>query len=140
MIRPSTDLSVRQHERFSCDMAMTLRVGQSCVSKVRFARGVGGLDGRVPGRLSSVSQGGVEVRVPVFVPIGAAIDIAITDAADKPLAEISGRVVRTAMLDRRPTYALGVVVNAEHAAVMTTLVSLAVRSLSEGEQGAGLAA
>lgn len=140
MSRPSTELSVRQHERFPCDMAITLRIGQSCAAKVRLARGVGGLDGRVPGRLSSVSQGGVEVRVPVFVPIGAAIDICVADAAGKPLGEVSARVVRTAMLDRRPTYALGAVVDAAHAAVMTSLVAMAVRALTEGDQGAGRAA
>jgi hypothetical protein len=140
MSRPSTELSVRQHERFPCDMAIAMRIGEAFAARVRLARGVASVDGRVAGRLSSVSQGGVEIRVPLFVPVGATIDVRVADAAGKPLADITARVVRTAMLDRRPIYALGAVVDAAQAQSMTALVALAVRALNEGEQGADLAA
>jgi len=109
MPRTADQLVVRQHERFHCRVPVQLRVEQDMTDQVALARTVGDGSGAVDAFITDTSRGGLGVESKVFFPRGCRIRIRVhgsgTDTGLKD--ELIVRVQRATMLDRSPTYYLG---------------------------------
>lgn len=102
----ATDLAVRGHERYQCELTaqITIAPEHSRLIKVdKSAPGAGGPAGAV---IVDVSMGGLGLRCALFVPLTCRLVMSLTlptgSSATLPL-----RVQRVSMLDRAPTYYLG---------------------------------
>ncbi len=120
----SSDLLVRQHERYTCRLSAKLRVVPEDAPQVSIARSVGDGAGGVNCIVVDCSSGGVGLQSPVFLPRGVKVIVTVSSqivdnhAADTPPSLSSLelpktvfkgtlRVQRVSMLDRTPTYYLG---------------------------------
>lgn len=111
-------LVVRQHERIHCRIASLLRVSTENAEQVSLARAVGDGNGGVDAFITDCSRGGLGIESPVFLPRGCRLRIrarvassaatGTTPASSDGSGEMIVRVQRVTMLDRKPTYYLGV--------------------------------
>lgn len=107
-----SELTVRQHQRLSCDLVAHVRVSAEDAAQVALSRTVGDGAGCITARVVDCSSGGLGVQMGVFLPRGARLSVSVHDPADKgaTLFAGTGRVQRVQMLDRGPTFYLGVAV------------------------------
>lgn len=98
---------IRQHERWQCQMECVARVGPDAAAQVRVSARVASRDGGVPGELIDCSKGGMGLRTGVFMPKGAELLVDVT-LPEGGSVRLTGRVQRVTMLDRTPTYYLGI--------------------------------
>jgi hypothetical protein len=113
-MQPSAEqLVVRQHERVHCRIPSQLRVATENAEQVCLARSIGDGNGGLEAFITDCSRGGLGIESSVFFPRGCRIRIKTrtTDSATGSSAnssEMIVRVQRVTMLDRKPTYYLGV--------------------------------
>jgi len=107
---PAEQLVVRQHERFHCRLSLHLRVGDEAGEQVVLARTAGDGTGAVDATITDTSRGGMGIESAVFFPRGCRLKARIKrDASGRaPEKDMMVRVQRVSMLDRKPTYYLGV--------------------------------
>lgn len=120
----SSDLLVRQHERYTCRLSAKLTVVPEDAPQVSIARSVGDGAGGVNCIVVDCSSGGVGLQSPVFIPRGAKVIVTISSqvvpsttldappepsSLELPATVFKGtlRVQRVSMLDRTPAYYLG---------------------------------
>jgi hypothetical protein len=126
-------LVVRQHERFHCRLASQLRVAAEVAEQVILARTVGDGSGLLEAFLTDCSRGGLGIESTVFFPRGCRIKVRVKplDAYEGPGPEMVVRIQRVSMLDRTPTYYLGVSFvskGPEHEAAVGLLLDMARRA------------
>ncbi len=126
-------LVVRQHERFHCRLASQLRVAAEVAEQVILARTVGDGSGSLDAFVTDCSRGGLGIESSVFFPRGCRIKVRVkpADAYEGPGPEMVVRVQRVSMLDRTPTYYLGVSFvskGPEHEASVGILLDMARRA------------
>lgn len=105
---------VRTDQRYNCSLGAVLRpapdepseVGRDLGDQVLLGRSAGEGDGTVKVTVVDVSRGGLGVATPIFFPRGSRIEISVN--GKDGVGTVQGRVQRVEMLDRRPTYRLGV--------------------------------
>ena len=136
-------LVVRQHERFHCRLATKLRVSDEIAEQVVLARTVGDGSGGMSAFVTDCSRGGVGVESSVFFPRGSRMKVLVSGTPDStgkvPSIELLVRVQRVSMLDRKPTYYLGVSFvskGPEHDAAVASLLEMARLA----QQAGGIAA
>jgi hypothetical protein len=100
------DLSVRQHERVSCDLAA--RVTITSAEGVKLSRLAPGSAGEFEARVVDVSRGGVGLRCAVYLPPAAQVRVRLIGENGTPALECAGRIRRALMAERTPMYYLGV--------------------------------
>ena len=102
----ASDLAVRRHERYLCDLAASISVQGP---EVRLARAALGAQGRLNARLVDVSRGGMSLSTSVYLPptVRISISVTISDAQGERTLVAEGRVHRSAMTDRKPSYYIG---------------------------------
>lgn len=98
-----TELSVRQHERHTCDAPARVVIGAASAEGVRL--GSSALT-RGAGKIVDFSQGGLGIRGAVFYPLTCHLRVTVLGAGGAQ-AEIDVRVQRASMVDRSPTYYTG---------------------------------
>jgi hypothetical protein len=105
----TSDLAVRRHERYGCDLAARFAVAATSADAVKLARSAGDGKGWVAGRVVDTSLGGLGLRSGLFFPNGCLLRVHLTIPGGNSAAafEPTVRVQRTTMLDRAPTYYLG---------------------------------
>lgn len=110
----ASDLAVRRHERYLCDLAARIAVEGP---EVRLARAALGAHGQVAARLVDVSRGGMSLSTGVYLPPSCliAITVNLPGGAERTLLT-RARVHRSAMTDRTPTYYIGAAYEGEDAA------------------------
>ena len=134
-------LVVRQHERFHCRLACQLRVADEAAEQVVMARTVGDGTGAIEAFVTDTSRGGLGIESPVFFPRGCRIKVRIKPSASgqAPEKDMIVRVQRVSMLDRRPTYYLGLSFASkgpDHEAAVAVLLEMA-RQSQAATQGPG---
>ncbi|HMN42583.1 MAG TPA: hypothetical protein PKE29_17215 [Phycisphaerales bacterium] len=133
MPNSAEQLVVRQHERFHCRLASQLRVAAEVAEQVILARIVGDGSGSLDAFVTDCSRGGLGVESTVFFPRGCRLKVRVKpiDAYEGPGPEMVVRVQRVSMLDRKPTYYLGVSFvskGPEHDASVGILLDMARRA------------
>jgi hypothetical protein len=129
MSRAPETLVVRQHERRQCAHRAYVRVESEGVTLGEaFDRG----GGWVPVTVTDVSEGGLGIRTGVFLPKRCRVSIRLEEEG-AGVAGVRLVVRRAVMLDRGPTYYLGLSFGEERGAAVQGLVS----SLMRGGEGAG---
>jgi hypothetical protein len=108
-MQPSAEqLVVRQHERVHCRIPSLVRVSTENAEQVSLARAMGDGNGALPAFITDCSRGGLGVESSVFFPRGCRLRIkAGSTSTDAAGPELIVRVQRVTMLDRKPTYYLG---------------------------------
>ncbi len=108
MSTQNSDLAVRRHERYVCDLPAQLDVASASASAVRLSQAAVGTNGRVMVRVSDCSFGGLGLKSPVFLPLTShiAVQLQIPCEAGGSLSAVL-KVQRVMMTDRKPTYYLG---------------------------------
>ncbi len=100
-------LVVRQHERFLCRLGSLVRVCEDMADQVVMARSVGDGTGAVEVVITDASRGGLGIESTVFLPRGSRLRVRVKSADVAPEKDLLLRVQRVTMLDRKPTYYLG---------------------------------
>lgn len=112
----TSQLFVREHERHHCRIGVDLWIVPEDEEAVTLARSVGSEARMVRGTMVDCSRGGFGLEVGVFLPRKCRVGMRIREegeggaapASRETLAyETRGRVQRVAMIDRKPTYYLG---------------------------------
>lgn len=103
-------LVVRQHERFHCRLPLRLRIAADVVEQVILARAVSDGSGAIDAFITDASRGGLGIESAVFLPRGCRLRVRLKSAGPTPTPDndLIVRVQRVSMLDRKPTYYLGV--------------------------------
>lgn len=102
-------LVVRQHERVLCKAAAQARVAEASAPQVILARN--SIDAGSCITLTAVdcSRGGMGLESPIFIPRATQLHVRLrSGAADTPDVEFLARVQRVTMVNRTPTYYVGV--------------------------------
>jgi len=111
MPHPTSDLAVRLHERYACELPAHVSVSASSAAGVRLARSTVGATGKIPARVVDCSLGGVGIQSSVFFPMTCCMNLWLTVPGSSGNAgrdiELEVRLQRVTMLDRKPTYYLG---------------------------------
>lgn len=107
-----TDLAVRQHDRYECELRAEIGVAPASEGAVRLSRSAPGAGGRVPVRVVDLSRGGVGINSPVLFPQTCRIALRLSVPSAEPggaalVFETALRIQRATMTDRTPTYYLG---------------------------------
>lgn len=91
-------------------MAASVEIAESSVAQVRMSPAAMNRHGRVDGTLTDISGGGAGLVIPEYVPQWCRVTLAIHEEAgsSEALVRASGAVRRVQMLDRRPSYLVGV--------------------------------
>jgi PilZ domain len=124
MSQAKTDLSVRQHLRQQCDLAARARLVDADAAFIKLAPLVSRSPGVVDLRVIDTSRGGLGLSSAVYLPPGTRLLIALS--IDNTPAELSVRVQRVRMTDRKPTYYVGTSFHdttPEQAALIATLLA-----------------
>lgn len=103
MSHEHSDLAVRHHTRYLCDLPVRLGIAAVSAPAVRLASAI---DGRVPAQLVDLSKGGVGLRTGMFFPIDCCLTVVLA-GHDCPPLEATVRIRRIGMTDRKPTYYIG---------------------------------
>ena len=77
MTLQNSDLAVRRHERYLCDLPAHVDVAPASAVIVRLSPSAVGTSGRVAARVSDCSSGGLGIKSPVYFPLTAELRIAI---------------------------------------------------------------
>jgi len=104
------DFAIRRSQRHDVAMAARFCVAPVHAPLVRLSAGSGARDGWIDAGVVDMSSGGVGLITPIFVPRRCLIVVRVRadEAPDAPtLAEVTARVQRIVMTDRRPAYLLG---------------------------------
>lgn len=134
MTRAPETLVVRQHERRQCAHRASVRVESEGVALGEAFDRAGGW---VPVTVTDVSEGGLGIRAGVYLPKRCRVSIRLEDAGD---GGVPARLVvrRAVMLDRGPTYYLGLAFGEDRGVAVQALVSaLAERGGDGGGEGEG---
>ena len=110
MPQSAEQLVVRQHERFHCRLPLQLRVAPEMAEQIVLARAVCDGSGSIEAFITDASRGGLGIESAVFLPRGCRLRVRLKDGGptDTIANELVVRVQRVSMLDRKPTYYLGV--------------------------------
>ena len=100
-------LVVRQHERFLCRLPSHVRVSEDAADQVALARSVGDGSGSLDVVITDASRGGLGIESSVFLPRGCRVKVRVKPATGESVHDVTLRVQRVTMLDRKPTYYLG---------------------------------
>jgi hypothetical protein len=100
-------LVVRQHERIVCRLAAHVRVTEDLAEQVVIARSVGDGMGAVEAFITDASRGGLGIESNVFFPRGCRVIVRVRASGTTPVQDLTLRVQRVSMLDRKPTYYIG---------------------------------
>lgn len=139
---PAEQLVVRQHERFHCRLGSHLRVGDEVAEQVVLARTMGDGTGAIEASITDTSRGGLGIESPMFFPRGCRLRVRVKPSTDgaAPDHDLLVRVQRVSMLDRRPTYYLGVSFTSkgpEHDLAVTLLLEMARKNQNALQAPAG---
>jgi hypothetical protein len=107
MTTSTSELAVRRHERYGCDLPAQIAVAAPCGEKVRLSRSTAGSTGRVSARVVDCSLGGIGLQSAVFFPMSCQVRVWITLPEGPGPIQADLRIQRVVMLDRKPTYYLG---------------------------------
>jgi hypothetical protein len=110
----SDNLVVRQHERYRCDLASKIGISPKDAEAVKLSPSVVDSSGMVKVSVHDCSRGGVGIHSAVFIPKRARLTVLITLGNGQPAVKLNVRVMRTTMLDRKPTYYLGTALEDEN--------------------------
>ncbi len=99
-------LVVRQHERFVCRLPSHMRVAEEASEQVMLGRSVVDGTGTLSMVITDASRGGLGVESNVFFPRGCRLKIRVEDGTET-VHELTLRVQRVTMIDRKPTYYIG---------------------------------
>lgn len=110
MIDPAGNLQVREHVRRQCRIDATARVDGAGRAPVVPARAVTDPAGWFNVRLVDISGGGLGLESPLYLPRGCRLIVRATPLSGDDTCQVpfDCRVQRASMLDRTPTYYLGV--------------------------------
>ena len=110
MAQGAEQLVVRQHERFHCRLPLQLRIAPDVAEQIVLARAVCDGSGAIEAFITDASRGGLGIESAVFLPRGCRLRVRLSSAAAPatPEHDVLVRVQRVSMLDRKPTYYLGV--------------------------------
>ncbi|MBL0869499.1 MAG: PilZ domain-containing protein [Phycisphaerales bacterium] len=108
------NLVVRQHERYRCDLASKIGISPKDAEAVKLSPSVVDSSGMVKVSVHDCSRGGVGIHSAVFIPKRARMTVLITLGNGQPAVKLNVRVMRTTMLDRKPTYYLGTALEDEN--------------------------
>ncbi len=109
-------LIVRHTQRHEISVPCRIDVANAHAAAVRFTPVALAQDGRVSGRIVDVSAGGLGVETPVFVPRNTLVritTIAEQSGQQSPPIDVTLRIKRVIMIDREPTYLLGLSVTGQ---------------------------
>lgn len=108
MAQPGSEqLVVRQHERFLCRMPTLVRVAEDAAEQVTLSRAIGDGTGAIDVFITDASRGGLGIESHVFMPRGCRLKIRVQTGIGGSVHDLTLRVQRVTMLDRKPTYYLG---------------------------------
>lgn len=105
MAQTPEQLVVRQHERYLCRLPAKVRVGEGYTDQVSLTRTVGDGAGGVEVWVVDCSRGGLGIETPVLFPRGCRLKVTFLGGTTP--VELSVRVQRVTMQDRKPTYYIG---------------------------------
>lgn len=137
-----TDLIVRQHERVECNLPARISIAAAHAPLVRVSRLAPSISGAIPAHIVDISRGGMGLRTPVYLPIRSqlvlSVDAPQMGSATSVRLEIPVTLRRVTMIDRQPTYYLGVAFQQLSVELEQKLESLvaAIRSGAVPAQGA----
>ena len=108
MSTQASELVVRRHDRYVCDLPAQIEVAPASAAAVRLSQSAVGANGRIAARVSDCSSGGLGLRSPVFLPLTALLVVTVTmpDATGGTLTATL-RIQRATMTDRKPTFYIG---------------------------------
>lgn len=92
----------RQFARFDVDVEVHLTICDSCAEQVVPING-----DRLSGRMTNISGGGSYVVLSMFLPRETLVDLEVPAIDDMPAGIVRARVVKIRMVDRDPSYGLG---------------------------------
>ncbi len=100
-----SQLAVRSAQRFSCEVAAFLAIAPEHTKLLRLAPLALSAKGLLPAIIADYSSGGLGLRLPLFLPPGSLLRVALGESTESPSAIV--RVQRVVMADRVPNYYLG---------------------------------
>lgn len=92
----------RQYGRREIDVSVSVVIAPESAAQVALLAG-----GALDARMTDISGGGARVVVATFLPRAACVELNIPDNPAVPAGTVRARVVTTTMLNRAPSYALG---------------------------------
>lgn len=122
MANPVQDLNVRQHTRYACSVPAKVRIGAASADRVRLSKLALGGGSWLQATAVDLSQRGVGLRTSVFLPMNATVLIQLT-MSDGTIKELTARVARVIMSDRKPTYQIGTLVDETMNAAMSDILA-----------------
>ncbi len=105
----TSELAVRGHERYACNIAALVGVGAVHAKIIRVDKSAPGAGGPAMCHIVDLSTGGAGLRSPLFFPLTTSLVLTITppEGLGADAVQVAVRVQRVMMLDRAPTYYLG---------------------------------
>lgn len=88
-------------------MPALVRVAEDAAEQVTLARSISDGTGAIDVFITDASRGGLGIESNVFMPRGCRLKIRVQAAAQGAIHDLTLRVQRVTMLDRKPTYYLG---------------------------------
>lgn len=116
--KPETMLA-RSDERRSCEVAARLGAGATTSAQLEFAESQD-----VAATIIDYSRGGLGVRMDRFVPLGAEVVLKIVRPSGEEVL-CRGRAKRVVMIDRAPTYYIGLSFEGEASSMLAVMGSIA---------------
>lgn len=109
MREAQSNLSVRVHERFVCELPASVRVSDENREQLRFTGSAVNKAGVTPVTVIDCSTGGIGLNTTLFLPKFARLEIVIEadSKAGRPDFRAFVRVRRVVMLDHTPQYFIG---------------------------------
>lgn len=109
----------RSDERRSCEVAARLEPGTTMHGQLEFAHAPD-----VAATIIDYSRGGLGVRVDRFVPLGAEVVVKVERTSGEEVL-CRGRVKRVVMIDRAPTYYIGLSFEGDASSMLAVMGSIA---------------
>ncbi len=106
----------RQFARFDVDVEVHLTICDSCAEQVVPING-----GRLSGRMTNISGGGSYLVFSMFLPRETLVDLEVPEIDDMPAGIVRARVVKVRMIDRDPSYGVGLRFEDDDSAVVQFL-------------------
>ncbi|MBX9736089.1 MAG: PilZ domain-containing protein [Phycisphaerales bacterium] len=100
------NLAVRQHERYRCAMPVGLVMSPEHSDILRLSSSVVDKSNTIRAVMTDCSLGGLGLNTAIFFPKRARVVMTYT-TEEGPAIELALRVMRVQMIDREPTYYLG---------------------------------
>lgn len=105
MSQVKNDLSVRQHQRYQCNLAARVRLDSLDAMAVKLSPVASASADALDVRMTDASRGGLGLSSEVYLPPGCRL--VVTVEVDGKPREYQTRVQRVRMTDRKPTYYIG---------------------------------